>query len=866
MGASLSSHAWLDYLAGLSLAAPHDRLLWPALVLLVATAALVLLALRSRLMMRRRHRLLLVALTLLLLVALGLSVAELTHTKKEKRLAVALLVDASASVPDQELARARQWLEQAYARRGETWMRTIVFGRTPKLLPATDAAAREIARPTDGPGTNVARAMHQAIELFPDQAVRRVVLFSDGNQTDGDLLAESSLLAAHGIELDAAPLDTRAEYDAYVEALHVPAEARPGERVKVGVTIGSNYATGAQVTITRGGERVFSQQVQLEPGRNDFETDALVTGQDTNVFVATVSAPRDQIADNNRLSAALRVVARPRVVLFAQEPDADLPLVEALNAAHLDVQVAAPSAIPDSSAALLAYDEVVLSDIDFQALPDKKQNALAAYAHEGGGGVLVVGGMNTAQLAQQKLKAPVKKMMPVVFQKKKKTEPNPIALVLVIDKSASMGRDRKFEMAVQAACDVIDLMTEKSRIGVILFDDAPRWAIQMQEIGNAESREKMKAELRTFGVDGGTSIYPAIAEAYKKLKPDPAKIRHVILLSDGISLTTFSQWGHIIKWMADKKITVSAVALGHESDRAHLQHIAEVGQGRFYYTDNVADIPRIFLEETKTITKTNVVEKKFTPALLKRGDLLANLKLPPIPDLTGYNSSQPKPTSEVFLTAEGEPLLVRWRYGLGRVTVLATDTGKRWAQEWRTWSEYATLMANLVRGTLPDLALRNYRIEAEAIDNRARVSVDMTDQFGNFVNDQQLTLHVTDPNGGHLPDVTLEQARPGGYEGAFSVAAFGSYSLRVEPRGSQATRAQGVGQVNLAPPREFVATTTNVGLLEQATKVGRGKLNPTPAEVLAEPKFEFPRREPLWNDLLYAALGLVLITLLVRRS
>jgi hypothetical protein len=57
-----------------------------------------------------------------------------------------------------------------------------------------------------------------------------------------------------------------------------------------------------------------------------------------------------------------------------------------------------------------------------------------------------------------------------------------------------------------------------------------------------------------------------------------------------------------------------------------------------------------------------------------------------------------------------------------------------------------------------------------------------------------------------------------------------------------------------------------VGLLEQATKVGRGKLNPTPAEVLAEPKFEFPRREPLWNDLLYAALGLVLITLLVRRS
>jgi Mg-chelatase subunit ChlD len=864
MDASLSERL-LGYLRGLSLAAAPDRLVWPALALAVAAAALVFLALRSRLMMRRRQRLLLVVLTLLSLVLLAASFGELTHTKKEKKLAVALVVDASASVPDQELARARQWLEQAYARRGETWMRTIVFGRTPQLLSPTGDAAGEIARP-EKPGTDIARALHTAVELFPDQAVRRAVLFTDGNQTDGDLLAEASILAAHGIELDTVPLDTRAVYDAYVEALHVPAAARPGERVQVGVTIVSNYTVTAQVAVTRGGERIFSQQAQLQPGRNDFETDALVTGQDVNVFVATVNAPQDQDADNNRLSASLRVVAKPRVVLFAPEPDAELPLVEALNNARLEVRVANVAALPDSSAALLAYDEVILSDLDYRSLPDKKQNALMTYAREGGGGVLIIGGTNTAELAQQKLKAPIKKMMPVVFKKKKKTDPNPIALVLVIDKSASMGRDHKFEMAVQAACDVIDLMTEKSRVGVIFFDDAPRWAIQMQPVGNAENREKMKAEMRTFGVDGGTSIYPAIAEAYKKLKLETAKIRHVILLSDGISLTTFSQWGHIIKWMADKKITVSTVALGRESDREHLRRIAEVGQGRFYYTEDVNDIPRIFLEEHKSVTQTNVVEKKIMPALLRRGDLLANIQLPPIPELTGYNSSEPKPTSEVFLTAEGEPLLVRWRYGLGRVTLLATDTGRRWAQTWRSWSEFAALMANLVRGTLPDLALRNYRLQAAAADDRARVSVDVTDQFGNFVNDQTLALHVTDPEGRRLPDVTLEQARPGGYEGAFPVAAFGSYSLRVEPRGAQAARAQGVGQVNLTPPREFIATTPNVTLLDQATKVGRGKANPTPAEVLAEPKFDFPRREPLWNDLLYAALGLVLLTLLVRRS
>ena len=43
-----------------------------------------------------------------------------------------------------------------------------------------------------------------------------------------------------------------------------------------------------------------------------------------------------------------------------------------------------------------------------------------------------------------------------------------------------------------------------------------------------------------------------------------------------------------------------------------------------------------------------------------------------LPALSGYNSSRPKPTSDVFVTADrGEPLLARWRFGENHTTAAA---------------------------------------------------------------------------------------------------------------------------------------------------------------------------------------------------
>jgi Ca-activated chloride channel homolog len=857
---------FLDYLKGVSLVAPTWVLVLLALLVPAAIAGLWWLSRRSKLMLRPLARTLIVVGTAASLLTLGLAYAEMTHTKKEKHLAVAMLVDGSASVPDDELERARQWVGQAYGLRDEAWMRTLVFAKRSELLTGSGEAAPPIQRPDQENGTDLAAAIGQAIELFPENHTRRLVVLSDGNQTEGDALAAAGKAAAHGIELHTLVLGTREDRDVFVEAIHVPAAARPGERIKVGVVVVSNYETPVRLTLTLGGRNIMNETVPVQPGRNVYEVDATVHGQNAAGFTARAEAEGDMHEDNNKLSASMRVAAQPKVALFSGNLDQDLPLVEALDAAKISVRPAGQESLPRSPGALYPYDVVVLSDIDYKAVSRAQQEALLAYSKEGGGGIVVFGGNRTGELGKKDNKAPIKKLMPVDFKEKKKTEPNPVTLILVIDKSASMARERKFAMAIQAATETIEALNDRSRLGVVLFDDFPRWAIPLQKIASDENKQKMQETLRGFGVDGGTSIYPAIGEAYKKLKNDPSKVKHIILLSDGISLTTFDQWGHLVQWMGSKKITISTVALGTESDQPHLRKIADVGGGRYYFTEDFGQIPRIFLEETKKITKTGSVEKKIQPELLKKGDLLEGLKLKQIPDLGGYNTSDPKPTSEVFLTADkGEPLLSRWRYGLGRVTVLNTDSGDLWARNWRKWPEYAPLMASIVRGTLADLALRNYRIETRSDDRQATITVDTTDQYGNFVNDMDLMLRVTDPEG-EESEVPLKQTRPGGYDGAIPVEDYGTYSLRVVPQGGGLARSQGVGQVHLTPPPEFVATQPNRALLTRAAAIGSGKLNPSPQEILAAPEVEYPHRKPLWHVMLYVALGSMLFTLLLRRG
>jgi uncharacterized protein with PIN domain len=135
------------------------------------------------------------------------------------------------------------------------------------------------------------------------------------------------------------------------------------------------------------------------------------------------------------------------------------------------------------------------------------------------------------------------------------------------------------------------LVVDKS--GVIAFDADWMWAVPMT---NASDTAKITADLASLTPGGGTILYPALEEADRALAASSSPLRHVILLTDGITDTADFQ--KLLERMARHHITASTVAVGDDADAEMLAAMARWGNGRTYATSDPRDVPRIFLTDT----------------------------------------------------------------------------------------------------------------------------------------------------------------------------------------------------------------------------------------------------------------------------
>ena len=89
-------------------------------------------------------------------------------------------------------------------------MGVIVFGRDAAIeIPPFDddvqMAARRSKASFDPEYTNLAAAMKLAQASFPEDAAKRIVMVSDGNQNLGNAVEQAQALAAAGVGIDVLP-------------------------------------------------------------------------------------------------------------------------------------------------------------------------------------------------------------------------------------------------------------------------------------------------------------------------------------------------------------------------------------------------------------------------------------------------------------------------------------------------------------------------------------------------------------------------------------------------------------------------------------------------------------------------------------
>ncbi len=835
---------------------------------------------------RRGSALLLQSLSALLLL---LAMAEPSLVRPDTDLSLVVVLDASASIAHASRQQAVAYAKGVLQSAGPTdRVPFVAAGERASLLTNEEVASGEwrVAgdQGSEGNGTDLAAGLRLAGSLLDDTGRRRVVLVSDGWETQGQAADEGARLQARGVDLQVVGLAALGSPETIVEGLDVPAYARVGDSIESTVRVFSTEATSGTLRVSVDGAALTPRQVSLKAGENQLSMPQKVETEGFHRIEATLDAPGDTSRENNAASGTLVVKPQPRVLVLEDRPGEAAQLAAALSSQQMTVDVKNPSTLPPKVSDLDGYDSVVMNNVAATSMTLDQQRTLQEYVRRNGRGLVVVGG-KTSFAKGDYADSLFEEVLPVSSQPAPRPQKGATAMILIIDRSFSMDEYRsqsrdepsKFAMAKEAARLAVDALRPGDTLGVLTFDTEHMWAVPVQTIEGDSDKARAKQLIEDIPLGGGTSIFPALDAAASAIRSAQAPTKHLILVTDGQEFGA-PDYGPLLGQLRSANTTLSTIGIGNDADKDLLTRLAKEGQGRYYFTEQAQNIPKIVFKETDLALKQALVEGRVQPHLLAPSPVLRGFSPQDVPQLNGYDITTAKDDAVVGLVTDaGDPLLAHWNYGLGRVVAFTSQTGPEWATPWLSWGDFARFWGQAVRWTMASpikkqLQMRGVEFSSQlsvvggpsSVVGVAHLSVESLNGDNSFANLADLSAAVRGPSGA-ITITALAQSAPGRYEGDVSVGEGGAYEVRLTRRGEGAETASETAGFSTPPNMEFQHAGTNDRLLKSLDG-GRDYLK-QPQQALDRSGLQgsSPDLQPLWMYLLAPALVLLLLSVAVRR-
>jgi len=698
-------------------------LLRPLFLLLVPAIALLWLAPRQ--VRDSRQRLIRASVFLALLAALAQPVLLTSDSKQY----IVFVVDETQSVSPAQRERARTALRTLRDQAPRGAVTSLVVMRDGPS-PDGDAALNtsrfdstiDIADPLSP--SSIAEALAASLRQIPEGGQGTIHLFTDGLATDRRWAPEIEQIVERGITLNTYDLGLRG-HDVYVAGLTADGLLRVGQTARVDVEV-IGAAKGMRVRLSGAG----GEQIALSPPIDsaDRVTVPLTFEPKAAGFLdvtarVIVEAAEDDNSSNNELGRTFPVQDPLRLLYLGDRMQGGAGRVAGLLGRGFDVTDAADRVL-DDHVDLGAYDLVLLDDRPASKVPDSFQRHLAdAVAHQGLG--LVFSGGRSAFGTGGYESTPVSAIVPLDFvQRTEKRDPS-TALAIIIDTSGSMSGTR-IELAKQVSRLAVRRLKAHDRIGIDEFYGNKHWALLMQWAANKVAIDRAIGRMQAIG---GTVLMPALEEAYYGLKNVDTRYKHIVVITDaGVETADYEA---MIRQMAKDGINVSTVLVGSQAHNQLMIDMANWGKGRFYSVVDRYNLPELILKQPSTMKLPAYKTGSFTVRSRGGEGWWSDIDRRSMPPLDGYVETTVRDGGEALMEIEGsaDPVLATWRYGLGRVTALATEPVGEGTREWAGWREYGRLLARVATRTADDLRLFDYEVSRrdQLIDITARrVSRDAT--------------------------------------------------------------------------------------------------------------------------------------------
>ncbi len=772
--------------------------------------------------------------------------------------AVWILADASASargMQDQMTQSVRTALENKDA---SVNAGVIAFGGNAMVEKplAQDGTYNGVTTAVDAQASDLPSALTLASALLPEDAQGRIVVLSDG--ATEDVRAAAQQLAARGVTVDFQSFSGDALPDAQISQLNVPSRVYQGQSFTVTVQVTANHDTAGTLVLYQNRTPVSSREVTLRRGDNTFTFRD--TAADTGVvtYEARLISEGDSCAQNDSMGGYVYVQGAPKLLLVEGRQGEGSEMAAMLSAAAMQYETVLPAQLPYDAEQLRQYDGVVLINVDYDAADEEQWAALDSAVRVLGRGLTVIGGDSSYALGGYR-GSKLEEMLPVTIDVRNKLDLPSLALMLVIDKSGSMSDGMfgttRLELAKEAAMRAAEVLTPNDQVGVIAFDDAAKWVVNLQK---AEDVEAIQNQIGTIRPGGGTAFFTALYEATYALMNAQAQQKHIIFLTDGEAGDT--GYLQLCDIMQQNDITLTTVAVGSGADQVTLRTLAQQGGGRAYAANEFDNLPKIFTKETYLVSGSYVQNRTFTPVITEQSALT---DFEGFPQLSGYLAATEKSLATVSLMSDREdPILAWWQYGAGRVVAFMADSRGAWTSEFLQWDQAAAFYGGMAAFTLPGEE-REGQLTTERQGDALRIVYTAPEgaQTG-------LSTSVT----ALLPDGTqtqlaLQESAPGVYEGEIAAAQLGAYALRVEQRDAsgELQRVMEGGAVNGYSGEYDLRNQNAESTLPYLSALTGGREITDSAEMLKSTRAVVRARRDLTQPLLWALMVLLLCDIALRR-
>jgi Ca-activated chloride channel homolog len=780
---------------------------------------------------RRRLALLVRCASVFLLV---LVLAEAQWKDEKDKLEVAFLLDRSRSIPDELRDRSLSAFNKISKEMGRNDLtRLIVFGKDASIEDEFEEAGQSIKRIQSLVGvdqTDIGKALDNALNSFGSGVKKRIVLLSDGNQTSGDATKLAALAQQKGAVVDVVPLTYKLSKEIFVDKVVLPNEVKVGEPYVVRVVLRSLAKTNATLELYEDGQKIATRRLALEPGVR-VETFARVLKKTGFFNVRALLKPdkgADHLYQNNKAFGFVYVRGESKVLyVHGQSLEGGTKqLKEAMRSERINFKAITPGELPKDENVLQQYDAILLDNVAKYELTLGQQKAIERSVKNLGLGLIMIGGPDSFGAGgwedEPPERTPVEKALPVYMEPKQKTVIPSGALAIIMHSCEfAQGNDWGRKVTMKA----VQTLSAKDYVGVVYYAmGGSEWRFRMQK---ATNKNKLKKLIKGMEPGDMPDFDSSMRMAINGLVKTPASMKHMIILSDGDPSPPAPG---LLKTCRDNKITITTICIqphggARGTEVALMKRIANSTGGKFYYLTSPKALPKIFIKETKRVARPLIRNVEFVPRIAPNSPVIKGFES--FPKLYGHVLATPKKTASVVLNTpekETQPILVHWRYGVGKAVAFTSDASPRWAGSWIKWPGYSSFWGQLVRWVGKDVEDASFQVSTKVTGDSGKIVVDAVNEDGEFIDKLTINGVVATPDGKEKK-VILQQIAPGRYSGGFPVGEVGNYTISLLSKGGEEGAQHAVTSGLVFPySEEFKRTQSDDRLLAEIARLTKGRV------------------------------------------